>query len=86
MKWIRSVENNVIAGVCGGLSEMFSIDVTLVRFIFVMLCITPFPIITAYLVAWLIVPKKGVVDANNHNPRRPASNTKRGKEFLTESR
>lgn len=87
MKWYRSERNKKLAGICGGLSEMFSIDVTLIRFVFLMLWLTPVPIILAYIVAWLIVPKKGDVDAHTPTNRNPTSNRNtRNKEFLTERR
>lgn len=87
MKWYRSERNKKLAGICGGLSEMFSIDVTLIRFVFLMLWLTPVPIILAYIVAWLIVPKKGDIDAHTPTVRNPTSSRNaRNKEFLTERR
>ena len=57
-KWYRSETNKKLGGVCGGLSEIFDIDVTILRFIFFwFIFITPLNL--AYVVAWMIVPKKG---------------------------
>ena len=62
----RSQKDKNIAGICGGLGEMFSIDSTLIRlavvFIAVALVIINgaaagiLPLIVAYLVGWVIVP------------------------------
>lgn len=52
----RSRDNKKIGGVCGGLSEMMDIDVSIVRLIFAFCLFTPFPIITIYLLMWIIVP------------------------------
>lgn len=84
MKWIRNKEESKIAGICSGLSEMFSIDVTLVRFIFAILCLTPVPIITAYLLAWFIVPKKGDVNVKTVNVDATTGVSSGSKEFLAE--
>ncbi len=50
-----------IAGVCGGLGEYFTKDTTLFRIIFVLLvCMGGFGLI-AYLVMWLIIPRKAKI-------------------------
>ena len=50
-----------IAGVCGGLGEYFNKDATLFRIIFVLLvCVGGFGLI-AYLVMWLIIPRKSKI-------------------------
>jgi phage shock protein C len=62
----RSTTNKKIAGVFGGLGEIFSIDPTLLRLgyaLFVIVGIFSFvipaiPFILAYVVAWLVIPKK----------------------------
>lgn len=61
----RSIENRKIAGVCGGISEFFKVDVTLVRLLFIILCvITAFiPLLVSYIIAWLIIPEKHHKDA-----------------------
>jgi len=58
--WYRLYKGKRIAGICSGLSDMFGIDVTLIRFIFLVLIFTPMPgsIILLYLLAWFIVPVK----------------------------
>lgn len=56
----RSREERKIAGVCGGLSEAFDVDVTLVRLAAVFLCLASgvVPLVVTYLVAWWIIPLK----------------------------
>jgi phage shock protein C len=56
---MRSVVDNKIAGVCGGIAEYLEIDSTLVRLVWVLLVIFPVPLvpaIIAYLVAWIVMP------------------------------
>ncbi|MCG8400060.1 MAG: PspC domain-containing protein [Firmicutes bacterium] len=57
-KLYRSSRNRMIAGVCGGVAEYFSIDPTLVRLGYVVLSVfsAAFPGILVYLIAWLIIP------------------------------
>lgn len=65
-KLYRSQRDKNIAGICGGLAEMFSIDSTLIRLGIVFIAVTliiingavvgVLPIIVAYVVAWIIVP------------------------------
>ena len=57
-KLYRSSRNRMIAGVCGGVAEYFSIDPTLVRLGYVVLSVfsAAFPGILVYLSAWLIIP------------------------------
>jgi phage shock protein C len=58
-RFVRSRKDRKIAGVCGGLGELFNLDPTLVRLAFVFLWIvTGFvPLAIAYLVGWLIAPE-----------------------------
>jgi len=54
----------MVAGICGGLGDMFSIDPTLVRLAFVFLCLATalFPILIAYIIGWIIIPPSSEVD------------------------
>jgi len=54
----RSKYNKKIGGVCGGLSEIINIDVSLIRVIFAFCLFTPFPILTIYLLMWFIIPSR----------------------------
>ncbi len=55
----RSRSNHKIAGICGGMSEAFQIDATIIRLImFVLMFITGIlPVCFSYIVGWMIIPK-----------------------------
>ena len=54
----RSTKDKVIAGVAGGMAEYFNMDPVAMRLIFVVLAIiSGGPMILAYILAWLIIPK-----------------------------
>ena len=56
----RSETDKQIAGVCGGLSEYFGLDSTIIRLAAVVIAIYPGAVIggvIAYLIAWFIIPK-----------------------------
>jgi phage shock protein C len=46
----------MIAGVCGGLAEYFSVDATLMRVLFLLLAVFGGSGIVIYIVMWIIVP------------------------------
>ncbi len=56
----RSQEDRKIAGILGGLGELFDIDPTLFRllFVFIGLATGIIPLAVAYLVGWIIIPKR----------------------------
>jgi phage shock protein PspC (stress-responsive transcriptional regulator) len=57
----RSDEDKMIAGVCAGIAEYFSLDPTLVRIGYILLSIfTLFSGAVAYLILWIVVPRKKV--------------------------
>lgn len=49
-----------LAGVCGGLAEYLNVDSTVVRLITIVLAVITagFPVLIAYLFAWLIMPRR----------------------------
>lgn len=55
---VRPVNGQVIGGVAAGLARYFSIEVTLVRIVFVVAAITLhfFPVVVAYIAAMFIIP------------------------------
>jgi phage shock protein C len=56
-KLYRSTEQKVIAGVCGGIAEYFSIDVTIVRLLAVLLLLPGgVPGFIPYVIMWIVVP------------------------------
>ena len=66
-KIYRSQEDKKIAGILGGLGELFDIDPTLLRlvFVFIGLATGVIPLIVAYLAGWIIIPK-----GKNQEPKR----------------
>jgi phage shock protein C len=57
-KLYRSRNKRQLAGVCGGLSEYFNIDVTLIRVLFVVFAVLGGPGLLLYLVLWIVVPEQ----------------------------
>lgn len=60
VRLIRSRDKRMLAGVLGGLSDYFSVDVTLLRLGFILLAFVLnawFPLLIAYIVAAVIVPE-----------------------------
>lgn len=57
-KLYRSQKQKMIAGICGGLTEYFNIDVSLMRLLFVALALLTalLPLVLFYIIAWIIVP------------------------------
>ena len=54
----RSQKDRFVAGVCGGLSEFFGINVAWFRLAFLLALIPGgIPGIGAYLICWIIIPK-----------------------------
>lgn len=56
----RPRHGKVIAGVCAGLAERFGLSPFLVRLAFLLSCILPGPQFIAYIVLWVLMPKRGV--------------------------
>lgn len=54
----RSREKRMLAGVIGGLSERFGLNVTMLRVLYVVVSIlsAAFPGILVYLLLWIVVP------------------------------
>ncbi len=54
----RSRKDRMIAGICGGLGEMFSIDPTLIRLIAALIGLfTVGTAILVYVLGWIIIPE-----------------------------
>ncbi|MDR0825228.1 MAG: PspC domain-containing protein [Prevotella sp.] len=53
----RDVDEKKIAGVCGGLSLNFGVDVTLIRVLFVVIAFLSGTSIIVYLVLWVVMPR-----------------------------
>ena len=59
-KIYRLEKGKMIAGICAGIADLFTIDVTLVRlgFVFVTVLTMVWPGIITYLVGWYLIPVK----------------------------
>ena len=57
-RFMRSIDDKAIAGVCGGIAEYFGIDSTLVRIIFVVGVIAGFSTGLLYFVLWIVTAKQ----------------------------
>ncbi len=59
MALVRSRENKIIAGVCGGIADSLGWSPTLVRFLYIVgsLISAAFPGAIVYIILWMIMPK-----------------------------
>jgi len=53
----RSRKHRIIAGVCGGIAERYSMSPTTVRLLALLSCLLPGPQFIIYIVMWILVPK-----------------------------
>lgn len=65
-KLYRLKERSHLGGVCIGLADYFTVDVSLIRLAFVLLTLMNGLGIMAYFVMWLVVPLKGRVYASEN--------------------
>ena len=56
----RSTTDRKIAGICGGLAEMYDVDPLAVRLLAIALLLVTglFPLTVVYLLAWWLVPRR----------------------------
>lgn len=65
-KLFRSTTNRTISGLCGGIGELFNIDATIIRILFVVLAVCSLgTMILIYAVSSLIVPNSPYGDVYN---------------------
>lgn len=80
-KLYRSATDNVIAGVCGGLGEYFSVDPLLFRILFLLMALGGGGGLLAYVILWLAMPLAPSVNSikqNNMNePTFPPAHPRR---------
>jgi phage shock protein C len=57
-RWFRSKTDRKIAGVFGGLGEIYNMDPNLLRILAVLVFFLTgfFPILVTYIIAWAIIP------------------------------
>jgi len=82
-KLFRSVDDNIIAGVCGGLAEYFQIDSSLIRIIFILLAIGGGSGVLIYLILWLVLPSAKQNDSGKQN-KKEVDKEEKIKEFADE--
>jgi len=63
-KIYRLEEGKKIAGICAGIADMYSLDVTVVRLIAIFFAIltTIWPAVITYLAGWYLIPVKEPVN------------------------
>ena len=56
----RSLDNRMIAGVCGGIAEWLGWDPTLTRLLYVLISVlsAAFPGLLVYIILWIIMPSQ----------------------------
>ncbi|MCH7517849.1 MAG: PspC domain-containing protein [Candidatus Dadabacteria bacterium] len=58
-KLYRSSNDKMLAGICGGLGEMFSVDSTMVRLVVAALALfTLGTAVVVYILGWIIIPER----------------------------
>ncbi len=70
-KLYRSETNKMIAGLCGGIAEYFSVDATAIRLAWLLIVIFTgvFPGVIAYILALFIVPLAPRVEVKHEGPQ-----------------
>lgn len=69
-KLYRSRKNSMIAGVCGGLGEYLNVDANILRVVAVLLIFAKGIGFLAYLIAWMILPRRPVEEAEAVAPTK----------------
>lgn len=67
----RSSTDKKIAGVCAGIANFFDLDVTLVRFLWLVAVVFGGTGLLAYLIAWIVIPlapKPEAITTSNATP------------------
>ncbi len=62
MKRLYKSDNKILAGVCGGIAEYFSVDPTLIRLAWVLFSALGGSGVLAYIICALVFPQKSVDD------------------------
>jgi phage shock protein C len=74
----RSTRNKKVAGIFGGLGEIYSIDPTILRLVYLFIVfvgifswvIPAIPFVLAYVAAWIVIPKKNGNSTGNAQPQK----------------
>jgi phage shock protein C len=67
----RPTEGKIIGGVCAGLGEYFDIDPTWIRILFVLTIFAQGAGLLAYLVAWIVIPRRPEIIGAAPSPETP---------------
>ncbi len=54
---VKSNQNRIFCGVCGGLAEYFHIDATVIRLVWALFCFAGASGVLAYVIAAVIIPQ-----------------------------
>jgi len=54
----RNKKDKIIGGVCGGIAEYLNVDPVIIRLLWIVASLIWGAGILAYLIAWVIIPKK----------------------------
>ncbi len=57
-KLLRSVDNRMVCGVCGGIGNYFNIDPTLIRLVWVLASVVGGSGLLVYIIAAIIIPEE----------------------------
>ena len=57
-KLYRSTSNRMLTGVCGGVAEYLEMDPTVIRLIWVILCMFAGSGVLAYIIASIVIPEE----------------------------
>lgn len=57
-KLLRSVDNRMVCGVCGGIGKYFNIDPTLIRLVWVLASVVGGSGLLVYIIAAIIIPEE----------------------------
>lgn len=79
MRLHRVRSEAMLGGVCAGLARYFSIDVTIVRLIFILLVVLPGIGVLLYFILWFLLPTEE--DAANEAGYTAEEMNKRGRRF-----
>ncbi len=55
-KLVKSNQNRIICGVCGGIAQYFGIDATIIRLVWVLFSLAGGSGVLAYIIAAVIIP------------------------------
>lgn len=70
---VRSRDNRMIAGVCGGLARALGIDATIVRLVFLLAVFAGGASPLIYIVLWIVMPEESTASTPANPPALPTN-------------